>query len=201
MVWYAAEPLADGRRLAGRSTWRRRLEAAEPAAVHGPAGRRASARPRRSRCSSRRSARPKADARPDDLLRGDERGAQGTSRGRHADGVARGLREARGEPGRQVRSQATALGVTFGDPTALATLRTVLDGDTPASAERQEALAALLKARDPELARVACMALLDDAPPCAPRRSAAWPPTTTRDPGVDPGVVSEAEPARSAATP
>ncbi|MBX6311568.1 MAG: c-type cytochrome [Isosphaeraceae bacterium] len=51
----------------------------------------------------------------------------------------------------QVRSQATALGVTFGDPAALETMRRVLaDGKTPLP-RRQEALSALLKARDERL--------------------------------------------------
>jgi putative membrane-bound dehydrogenase-like protein len=61
----------------------------------------------------------------------------------------------------EVRSQATALGVTFGDPAALAAMRRVLDDRRAATALRREALAALLKARDPELAH-ALQTLLSD---------------------------------------
>jgi putative heme-binding domain-containing protein len=55
------------------------------------------------------------------------------------------------DPDRQVRSRATALGVTFGDAAARETLRLVLaDGRAPL-APRREALAALLQAKDPAL--------------------------------------------------
>jgi putative membrane-bound dehydrogenase-like protein len=53
------------------------------------------------------------------------------------------------DPG--VRSQATLLGVTFGDPAALASLRTVLADGKADDARRIDALAALLKVRDPNL--------------------------------------------------
>ncbi|HEV3168118.1 MAG TPA: PVC-type heme-binding CxxCH protein [Isosphaeraceae bacterium] len=52
----------------------------------------------------------------------------------------------------KVRSQAQALGVTFGDPAALDAMRRVLTDSQAAVDDRQEALAALLKARDPKLA-------------------------------------------------
>jgi putative membrane-bound dehydrogenase-like protein len=50
-----------------------------------------------------------------------------------------------------VRGQATALAVTFGDPTAFAELRSVLQSEGAALPARQGALAALLGARDKEL--------------------------------------------------
>jgi putative membrane-bound dehydrogenase-like protein len=51
----------------------------------------------------------------------------------------------------RVRSRATALALTFGDPAALRALRSVLaDGQAPAG-PRREALAALLQVKDPEL--------------------------------------------------
>ncbi|WP_165249993.1 PVC-type heme-binding CxxCH protein [Paludisphaera soli] len=53
-----------------------------------------------------------------------------------------------------LRSQATTLAVTFGDPSALASFRTLLaNSDQPLPA-RRDALTALLKARDPGLAPV-----------------------------------------------
>ncbi len=63
----------------------------------------------------------------------------------------------------QIRAQATALALTFGDKTALATLRKVL-GDSKASPEaRREALASLLRVKDPELPAT-LRELLTDAP-------------------------------------
>ncbi|MDG3003630.1 PVC-type heme-binding CxxCH protein [Paludisphaera mucosa] len=53
-----------------------------------------------------------------------------------------------------VRSQATTLAVTFGDPKALAAFRDNLADPSQALRARQDALAALLKARDPGLAPV-----------------------------------------------
>ncbi len=55
------------------------------------------------------------------------------------------------DPDRKVRSRATALAVTFGDPNARQALRGVL-GDSRAPLDaRREALAALLQAKDPAL--------------------------------------------------
>jgi len=53
---------------------------------------------------------------------------------------------------RQVRSRAVALALTFGDAAARTTLRGVLVDPKADSELRREALAALLKARDPDLA-------------------------------------------------
>ena len=53
-----------------------------------------------------------------------------------------------------VRSQADSLAVTFGDPKALAALRSVLADSARPLPARRDALTALLKARDPELAPV-----------------------------------------------
>jgi putative membrane-bound dehydrogenase-like protein len=50
-----------------------------------------------------------------------------------------------------VRSRATALGLTFGDAEARRTLRAVLTNGTAALAARQEALTALVQARDADL--------------------------------------------------
>ncbi|MDB5353388.1 MAG: hypothetical protein JWN86_4635 [Planctomycetota bacterium] len=50
-----------------------------------------------------------------------------------------------------LRSRATALGVTFGDSSAMKSLRNVLTSEKAGASQRQEALAALLKARDPQL--------------------------------------------------
>jgi len=52
----------------------------------------------------------------------------------------------------QVRLRATALGVTFGDTAALAQLRARLVNQKSSESERLESLAALLAAKDPELA-------------------------------------------------
>ncbi len=52
----------------------------------------------------------------------------------------------------QVRLRATALGVTFGDAAALAQLRARLTNPKSSESERLESLAALLAAKDPELA-------------------------------------------------
>ncbi len=52
----------------------------------------------------------------------------------------------------QIRSRATTLGLNFGDASALASLREVLADPAADMGSRQEALAALLKARDPKLA-------------------------------------------------
>jgi putative heme-binding domain-containing protein len=53
-----------------------------------------------------------------------------------------------------VRSRAVALGVTFGDPAARELLRRVLADSKAESAKRLQALAALLKVKDPSLAVV-----------------------------------------------
>jgi putative membrane-bound dehydrogenase-like protein len=53
-----------------------------------------------------------------------------------------------------VRSRAVALGVTFGDPAARESLRRVLADSKAESAERLQALAALLKVKDPSLTPV-----------------------------------------------
>jgi putative membrane-bound dehydrogenase-like protein len=52
----------------------------------------------------------------------------------------------------EVRTQAIALGTTFGDAGAMEFLRKLLDDPGQPAGRRGEALAALLKARDPELA-------------------------------------------------
>lgn len=54
----------------------------------------------------------------------------------------------------RVRSQATALALTFGDPAALKVMRGVLDDRAADLARRREALASLLKAHDPDLPAV-----------------------------------------------
>ncbi len=54
----------------------------------------------------------------------------------------------------EVRSLATALAVTFGDPAALASLRSALADRSKDAPIRNDALVALLKARDPGLAPV-----------------------------------------------
>jgi putative membrane-bound dehydrogenase-like protein len=54
----------------------------------------------------------------------------------------------------EVRQQATALAVIFGDPKAFAELRRVLSDPTAGARERQDALTALLDARDKDLAPV-----------------------------------------------
>ncbi len=52
----------------------------------------------------------------------------------------------------EVNAEATALALTFGDPLALAKLRTVLASDNSPLAQRRQALDALLGAKDPQLA-------------------------------------------------
>ena len=82
------------------------------------------------------------------------------------------------DPDADVRSRAVALGVNFGDPAARDSLRRVLADQRPSSADRRQALAALLKVKDPPLARVL------HEPGASPASSAARPyaacrPTTT----------------------
>jgi hypothetical protein len=52
----------------------------------------------------------------------------------------------------EIRSQATALAVTFGDPKAFADLRRVVRDRAAAAAVRQSALASLIDAHDKDLA-------------------------------------------------
>ncbi len=52
----------------------------------------------------------------------------------------------------KIRSQATALAITFGDPAAMKAMREVLANRRAAPGERQSALAALVKVQDPGLA-------------------------------------------------
>ncbi len=61
----------------------------------------------------------------------------------------------------RVRAQATALALTFGDPAALRSFRSVLTDKAIDLPTRREALLSLLKARDPELAP-ALRALIDE---------------------------------------
>jgi len=63
-------------------------------------------------------------------------------------GVYRALKAS---PDAALRSQATALALGFGDPSALEDLRAVLSDRSHAKADRLDALEALLKAHDPEL--------------------------------------------------
>ena len=62
----------------------------------------------------------------------------------------------------RVRSQATALALTFGDPAALATMRRVATDAEAALPLRRDALTALLKVKAPELAPT-LRSLLNDA--------------------------------------
>jgi putative membrane-bound dehydrogenase-like protein len=62
-----------------------------------------------------------------------------------------------------IRARATALAVTFGDPKAFAELRRVVAARDADLASRQSALAALLGARDKELAAI-LLKLIDDKP-------------------------------------
>jgi putative heme-binding domain-containing protein len=61
----------------------------------------------------------------------------------------------------EVRNQALALAVVFGDPTALAELRKVLANPAANARRRQSALASLVGAKDPELVPV-LLKLVDD---------------------------------------
>jgi putative membrane-bound dehydrogenase-like protein len=63
----------------------------------------------------------------------------------------------------QVRAQATALALTFGDPAALASLRGVLADAKAAVEARREALASLLRVKDPQLAATLRTLLADPA--------------------------------------
>jgi putative heme-binding domain-containing protein len=55
-------------------------------------------------------------------------------------------------PNKEIRNKALALAVAFGDPQAMAKLRTILiDNSGAAEAQRREALTALLAAKDPSL--------------------------------------------------
>ena len=56
-----------------------------------------------------------------------------------------------GDNDEAIRSRATTLGATFGDVASMASLRKVLNDPKSSLPSRQEALAALLKARDPKL--------------------------------------------------
>ena len=63
----------------------------------------------------------------------------------------------------QIRSRATSLGLTFGDPRARAALRRVLADDDARIDVRREALASLLQVRDPELPPTLRALLASDA--------------------------------------
>ncbi|HEX5242288.1 MAG TPA: hypothetical protein VFW23_03420, partial [Tepidisphaeraceae bacterium] len=64
-------------------------------------------------------------------------------------------------PNAQVRQQATALALVFGDPDAVAALhKTIVDRTAPAEERRQD-IAALAQAKDPQLG-TALLSLLDD---------------------------------------
>lgn len=90
-----------------------------------------------------------------------------------------------------IRSRATTLGLTFGDPKALAALRLVLADVKADLPRRQEALAALLKARDPELATT-LRRLIGEAQPAL--RAAAIRGLAAYDDPETPGVVLKVYP-------
>lgn len=94
----------------------------------------------------------------------------------------------------EVRSQALALAVTFGDERALATMRKTLADTTAETSARQAALESLLGARDKELAGLLQRLLGDTA-----LRSAAVRGLAAFDDPKTPGVLLAAYPSLSAA--
>ncbi|MGE3312914.1 MAG: family 16 glycoside hydrolase, partial [Limisphaerales bacterium] len=86
----------------------------------------------------------------------------------------------------EVRALATSLGLTFGSPSALATLRSTLRDPAAPTAQRQEALRALLGVRDATLPAT-LQALLADP---ALRGAAARALAAFDDPGTGPALLA-----------
>ncbi len=86
----------------------------------------------------------------------------------------------------EIRALATSLGLTFGSPTALATLRTTLGNTSATTAQRQEALRALLGVRDSSLPPTLQKLLTDPALRGAAARALA----TFDDPATAPALLS-----------
>ena len=168
------QPAVDGlvRRRAARHGRREpglesRLEcqAAEPAAVHGPPGRgdRLAGIDRDAREDDRRG---EDRSRPPNPRGRADRGAEGASAGRHARRLAEGLARASASGDERLRSQATALALTFGDPSALTSMRTVLGDASQNLARRRDALTALAQGPRRRACPRAC-ATCSPIPPCA----------------------------------
>jgi putative membrane-bound dehydrogenase-like protein len=85
-------------------------------------------------------------------LRGVQEGLKGKRRADMPKAWADAYPKLRGSRNAEVKSQALALAVTFGDENAIAALRTVLADPQADAARRQQALSALLGARDQQLA-------------------------------------------------
>ena len=125
MYWYAAEPLAAARRVAGRPAGVGVADPADPG-VHGAADRGArdagvDGAPGRRAGPRRRSGRAL------DALDRDRGSAARPAAGGDAGRLARGLRRSwPPTPTRSVRSRAWPWALTFGDPAARASLRRVL---------------------------------------------------------------------------
>jgi putative membrane-bound dehydrogenase-like protein len=146
MDWYAAEPL-------GGAEPARALELALASRV--PPVRSFMAR-RVASAATLESLTPVVDALghsdslevQKDLLHGLRDGLAGRRRAPMPKGWPAAAAKLLRSPDAEVRGLVTALGVVFGDPAAFAGLRQVLGSDRADPAARQEALAALLAARD-----------------------------------------------------
>jgi len=86
----------------------------------------------------------------------------------------------------EIRALATSLGLTFGSPTALTSLRTTLGNASAPAAQRQEALRALLSVRDSSLPPTLQGLLADPALRGAAARALA----TFDDPATAPAVLA-----------
>ncbi len=149
MYWYAAEPLAD--EDAGRAL-DLALQAKVPYLLTFMARRVASSdKP----AAMEQVVRVLAEADDINRQRAVLSGVQEALKGRRQVAMPPRWSDAYGKLSRsrdaEVRAQATALAVTFGDPRAFAELRRVLKARDAALPARQSALAALIGARDKEL--------------------------------------------------
>jgi putative heme-binding domain-containing protein len=97
------------------------------------------------------------------ILRGMRKGLEGRRRVEPPANWADAAKRALASENDDVRSEAIALGVTFGDAAALDILRKRVDSPTGDEATRRQAVEALLAVKDPQLASV-LVKLLRDAP-------------------------------------
>jgi putative membrane-bound dehydrogenase-like protein len=152
MYWYAAEPLAAedaGRALALA------LEARVPP-VLGFMARRIASEATPGAVATVTSALDKNDKPEAEkaLLRGLQDGLQGRRQVAMPPAWSRVANRLLRSPDAEVRSRGSALAVTFGDRAAFAEMRRVLTAADADPADRQQALASLLAARDRDLASV-----------------------------------------------
>jgi putative membrane-bound dehydrogenase-like protein len=160
LLWYAAEPLAvtDAPRALALA-----LDSKLPL-LNFMARRLASdAKPKEIELLSAALAKADSPAVERDLLNGLQEGLKGRPSVAMPESWSAAFTKLSASKDADVRNRATALAVTFGDPKAFAELRGVVAKRDADVAARQQALTALLAARDKGLSPV-LRKLLDDAP-------------------------------------